>query len=192
MSSDKKRLSSRARRMVMCLREYFEHEDLVNAPLVPFRKVVERTAFALNIGRRTVDRITNEFRSTGNVRTPGKNHNKKSPVSEPDSFQLHAIRLHIYNYYRRQEYPTLHKLMTSLAEADLYHGSQTSLYSLVTKKLGFKFKKINGRKILLERTDIAALRAKFIRRICAIPDTVSYYDVSQGNLCSFFLQYMIY
>jgi transposase len=52
----------------------------------------------------------------------------------------------------------------SLNEAKLFSGKYSSLLK-VLHNLGFEYKKINGRKLLLERGDIAALRNVFLQKI---------------------------
>lgn len=81
---------------------------------------------------------------------------KESPITGLDSFPENAIREHIYAYYARREYQTISKLLMLLNEAILF----TRKYSLLLKvfyNLGFELKKINGRKILLERGDFSGL-----------------------------------
>ncbi|GBP44049.1 hypothetical protein EVAR_85203_1 [Eumeta japonica] len=67
------------------------------------------------------------------------------------------------------ELPTLLKLLKSLKEADLFKGGITSLRQVI-KDIGFVYKKINKRKIIMERTDIALARCKFLRKAKNISD----------------------
>jgi len=186
----KKRLSSRARQMVLSLKQYFEVEEEMGGPLMPFSKIRERTAEALSIGRSTVQRIVNEERSTGQVLTPGKHRVRQCPVMKLDSFAIDAIRQHIYlDYYLQKKYPTVAKLLCSLKEAGLYEGSSSSLKTLL-RKINFRFSRVSGRKLLLERPDIVAARARFVRRMCQVQvrwNCNSYYFIYDYKI-SFYLR----
>ena len=154
--------------MVLSLRQYFQVEKEVGGPLIQLAKVHERTAEALSIGRSTVRRITNEQRSTGRVLTPGKHRERKCLVMKLDSFTIDTIRQRIYfHYYLQRKYPTAAKLLHSLNEAELYDGYLLSLKTLL-HEMNFRFCRVNGRKLLLERADIVAARARFIRHICQV------------------------
>lgn len=96
--------------------------------------------------------------------TPGKKRRIERRVTNLDSFQEDAIRREIYAYYSRKEHPTIKKLHATLVAADLFQGSKSSLLRVV-KELGFRYKSICGRKILMERQDITAWRCRFLREI---------------------------
>ncbi|XP_026738274.1 uncharacterized protein LOC113501345 [Trichoplusia ni] len=67
------------------------------------------------------------------------------------------------------ELPTLLKLLKSLKEVDLFKGGITSLRQVI-KDIGFVYKKVNKRKIIMERTDIALARCTFLRKAKNISD----------------------
>lgn len=164
-------LRTQARKLVCAAKEYFQQEKLNNGPLLPVSKVVLRTAAALGIHKNTVVKICAEKNKNineggnGELHTPNK---KKFPrqkrVTNLDNFQKDAIRQHVYAYYRRKEYPTLKKLAQSLKDVDLFNGCKSSL-SIVLKHLGFKYKSIGKRKVLLERQDVVAWRCRFLRQM---------------------------
>lgn len=167
-------LGSQARELVVRLRDYFEREHQNNGPLLPLNRPVERVAEALGIGRNTVTRITREKIgregvSDNKLSSPNKKRTKVKPITHLDDFAKDAIRNHIYGYYRRMELPTLHKLLKSLQEAELFKGGTTSLWK-VLKDIGFVYKKVNKRKIMMERTDIALARCTFLRKAKNIRD----------------------
>lgn len=167
-------LGSQAREFVVRLRNYFEREQQNNGPLLPLNRIVERVAEALDIGRNTVSRITREKigqegTSENKLSTPNKKRTKVKPITDLDEFAKDAIRNHIYDYYRRMELPTLLKLLKSLKEAELFKGGITSLRNVI-KDIGFVYKKVNKRKIIMERTDIALARCTFLRKAKNIVD----------------------
>lgn len=161
-------LRSQSRELVCRVRDYFHREKINNGPILPVEKVVDRTAAALQINKNTVVKIGKEKmqneESGAKLVTPNKKIAKIKRVTELDDFQNHAIRRHVYAFFSRKEYPTVKKLHASLAEADLYRGSKSSL-AIVLKRLGFKYRKFGNRKCLMERGDIIAWRCKFLRDI---------------------------
>ena len=60
-------------------------------------------------------------------------------------------------------YPTAEKLVKEMKDSVHYEGSTRSMYRIL-KDIGFKYMRSNdGRKFLMERSDIAAARIKFLR-----------------------------
>lgn len=86
---------------------------------------------------------------------------RSKPVTGLDEFAKSAIRRHILQYYERQEIPTLVKLECSLKNAGLFDGGRTSLYKIV-RELGFVYKKLNHRRVLMEKPTVALLRCQFV------------------------------
>lgn len=180
-------LKSQAREFIYRLRVYFERERNNGGPLIPVSKVTDRVAEALNISTATVKRVTNDKEAANSagspvVVTPGKSRKRLCRVTETDNFDENAIRRHIYAYYSRKEYPTLKKLTASLSESGLFKGKSTSL-SIVLKKIGFRWKKFSGRKVLMERGDIVAWRCRFLRELVSVnPEKVVWIDETWVNV----------
>lgn len=152
-TSQKTILDSQSRELVIRLRDYFERERTNGGPLISIDRVVDRVAAALDIGRNTVSRITKEkFGETGmednKLTTPSKKRRRNASITDLDSFDIDAIRNHIFSYYDRNEYPTLVKLIKSLKEAELFAGGVTSL-RLILNKAGLKWKKVDKKRILI-------------------------------------------
>ncbi|CAH0730272.1 unnamed protein product, partial [Brenthis ino] len=100
-------LNSQTREFVIRLRNYFDREAQNGGPILPITSVVERVADALNIGQRTVRRITKKkYGETGTeenkLHTPKKRKRAK-PVVGIDSFDADAIRRHVYGYYLQKD-----------------------------------------------------------------------------------------
>ncbi|XP_068081862.1 uncharacterized protein [Anabrus simplex] len=180
-------LNSQACELVRRTREFYERERefvrLHGRPSVPADQVVERTSQTLGLSKRTVvqkgvllqelkEKWTGEPSSGGNraesgdlfLSTPGKKRFKPSPVTGIDSFQADAIRRHVCDYYSRKEYPVVAKLLVSLKQNNLFSGGKTSLKS-VLRALGFRYKELNGRKLLLEKTHIVMARSIFLNKL---------------------------
>ena len=164
-------LHKQAREMVYKVYSYFlrEAEELADLPHVA--KVQERTASACDVGIRTVQRIVNESNKSLNtcgsvvLKSPGKNHNRNKPISDLDNFNKDILRGSIFEMYTRGEFPTAEKLVKIMNEKVGFVGSASSMLRIL-RGLGFRYKMCNnGRKFLMERSDIAAARARFLRKI---------------------------
>ncbi|XP_049835642.1 uncharacterized protein LOC126279521 [Schistocerca gregaria] len=150
-------------------------------PSIPADSVVERTSKTLGISARTVvskgvllqnledtevSRNASELSGSNNtfLSTPGKKKKRPSPITGLDSFQADAVRRHVYAYYSRKEYSTVAKLLISLKESELFRGGKTSLKNCA-KNMGFCYKTLDGRKVLLERAHIVTARSIFLHKI---------------------------
>lgn len=64
---------------------------------------------------------------------------------------------------RKDAYPTADKICSYMKEADNFNGSKSAMLTIL-REMGFKYRKTNdGRKLLLERSDIVAARNVFLR-----------------------------
>jgi transposase len=119
----------------------------------------------------------NEQHTPANVvlSTPRKKTPKaRNKVTCLDEFDKSAIRRHIMTYYDRKEVPTLSKLMVSLKEAGLYTNGKTSL-RIILKELGFRYKKFQKRKILLEKPSVSLMRCSFLRKMHNVDLSKTYF-----------------
>ena len=81
-----------------------------------------------------------------------------------DDFDQQAIIRKIHQFYQRREFPTLDKLLKVVREDLNFTGGRTTLWKCL-KTLGFKFKKQNGRKFLIEKPEIVFLRHRYLRKM---------------------------
>lgn len=102
------------------MREYFELGKCNEGGgvLLLVTKVIERTATALKISARTLKGIglENQFvDKTGPSRlvTPSKKRKYEKRIIKLDTFQIDAIRRHVYNFLAQKENPTLESLLVS-------------------------------------------------------------------------------
>ncbi|KAI5708322.1 hypothetical protein M8J77_020542 [Diaphorina citri] len=178
MSAKKVTLKSQSREIVQNVRDYFQSQ------CATVRESVDLTHQATKVPARTIYRIKKEKKSlvctspdedkNANFLSTPKRGGRKRTITEPGSFDRLAICQIIYNFYRRKEYPTLDKLLQALREQELFDGGRSSLQVLL-HNIGFKYKKHDGRKLLMERSDIVYLRTKYLRTILYEID--SFYDV---------------
>lgn len=180
--------NSQARTIIASVLQYFERERDNKGPLLDVKKVSERVAAACNISVRTLGRIRVQLKQVvpddeqirpndehpdtedtavenePQIRTPRRKTPFKSVITEMDDFQKTAIRNHVLLYYKNKEVPTLRKLKLTLFEANLFKGCIRTL-AKVLQSLGFKWKKLDNRKILMEKPSVALQRCRFLRKI---------------------------
>jgi len=145
-----------------------------------FRLCQERTADACGVSRSTVQRICKESKTISlgveeelgvgsstdiKFRSPRKLYSRNKPVTDLDDFDNEVVRRVVHSFYDKGEFPTSAKILAALREKTDYRGSKSSV-KIILKKLNFKYKRCNdGRKFLMERSDIVAARVKFLRKM---------------------------
>lgn len=137
---------------------------------VNFNQCAKLCSLACNISEKTVNRVCKEANTTVNedpsdktFSTPGKKRKRKCEMTEMDKFDEDVVRRTIFSYYDKGEFPTAEKITTDLRNSLGYKGSVWSTRRLL-KKIGFKYRKMkDGRKFLMERSDIVASRLRFLR-----------------------------
>ena len=177
-SSKRQVLHRQAREMIFRVFNFFKREAEAGMPLCDVARAQERTSGACGVGVRSVQRIVSEAKkSSANLnksiqfRSPNKNRNRKKPVTDLDGFNKDVLRRTIFDMYTAGEFPTAEKLVVRMKEAVGFEGSARSMLRIL-KGMGFKYAKCNdGRKFLMERSDIAAARIKFLRQMHEIRQT---------------------
>ncbi|KAF0731469.1 DDE 3 domain-containing protein [Aphis craccivora] len=114
-----------------------------------FKKTQDVTADACGISKRSIQRICSEVKKTDalpeegpSFSSPRKCYKRPKLVSELDDFDSEMVRRTVHEFYDRCE---------------------------LLKNLKFSYEKCSdGRKFLMERNDIVALRCKFLREICTM------------------------
>uniref|UniRef100_A0A2S2NB48 Tc1-like transposase DDE domain-containing protein n=1 Tax=Schizaphis graminum TaxID=13262 RepID=A0A2S2NB48_SCHGA len=140
-----------------------------------FKNTQIRTAEACGLSGRTVRRICSEAKynveestSVMVFRSPRKGYKRAKIVSELDDFDSDVVRRTVHDFYDRGEYPTPQLILNALRQKINYSGCLRSMQYLL-KNLKFSYKKCyDGRKFLMEKNYIVALRCKFLREICAL------------------------
>lgn len=140
-----------------------------------FKNTQIRTAEACGLSERTVRRICSEAKekaeestSVMGFKSPRKGYKRAKIVSELGDFDSDVVRRTVHEFYDRGEYPTVQLILNNLRQKINFSGCLRSTQYLL-KNLKFSYKKCNdGRKFLMERNDIVALRCKFLREICTL------------------------
>lgn len=90
---------------------------------------------------------------------------------EIDPFTLGVIRRYMYDFFLAKVYPSIEKLKEKLDQfmPDFPQMSKTSLRKIV-HSIGFRFKKLNKKPILMESVTIAATRHAYLKKIKTLRD----------------------
>ena len=182
-----KALTSQARELIWKASNFFQEEaSHVGPPKIPVKSLLKRTSECMGVSHASIKRIRREGQTLEpKFSTPGKKRHRKFEASNLDEFDIAVIRRKIHSMYEAGNIPTLDKLLPEVKESTNFKGSRTSLWRIL-KKMGFKYAKADGRKFLLERSDIIALRHSFLRRMrenrqLANPRPVIYQDETWLN-----------
>ncbi len=85
--------------------------------------------------------------------------------TEVQHIKCHNFSQVAYDKYANNESPTVEELLVAVKATEVgFVGGVTSLRKVLWK-LGFKWRKLNNRIILMEKRDIAAKRIAFLRRM---------------------------
>lgn len=131
-----------------------------------FNKPREMAAFVCGVSRATVDRIKTEVSQSGSTCIPRTNFKKPQTVTNIDDFDKSVLKRTVASFYENGEYPSVAKILEKFREQlpDFKCGN-TSMRILL-KEVGFQYKKNSeGRKYLMERTDIVCARMDFLRKL---------------------------
>ena len=158
--------------MVYKVNRYFLQEKAFKGPLIDPSKALLRTSQATDVSVSTVKRICSKFNKVRH--TPDevpepeffspKKRIRQRPVTNVSDADISTLRKTVLSFYERREMPTLEKIKENLKQKISFNGSIESLRTILLQT-GFRFRKIDGRKTLLERSDVAAARSRFLREM---------------------------
>ena len=164
-------LHSREKELIYYVNKYFLEEKAMRGFIIPPSRAVARTAKATNVSEITVKRICSKHnrdcvtkRSLEQPEFTSPKKRRCATVTNVDDFDQAVIRRTVSSFYERQELPTISKIAEELKEKDVFHGSKESLRRIILQ-MGFKYAKVDGRKFLMERPDVVASRARFLREM---------------------------
>lgn len=139
-------------------------------PQESLRSILKRASELTGISPRTLLKIEKEAKG-GIIITPGKKRpnavGKKTRMQKYDDFTLQGIRRKVHLFYRRNEIPTVKKILNELNNDPEILPTKISERTLcrILKDLGFSFKKRKRQSALIEREDIIIWRRKYLRDI---------------------------
>lgn len=168
----RKVLHKQARTMVYDVYNFFKKLSITEVrDSTNFNQSRELTAQACRVSVHSVTNILREGKESVKIggvssfRSPGKHRTVQKRATNLDDFQKCVLRRTIFDLYDKGEFPTAKKLVSLMREKIEYKGSVSSMY-VILKSLGFRYRRTNdGRKFLLERSDIVATRLKFLRKV---------------------------
>ncbi|XP_025200882.1 uncharacterized protein LOC112598574 [Melanaphis sacchari] len=138
-----------------------------------FLQTQQKTSEACGIHIKSVKRITAEgakaLLHTENgepsFTSPRKTYKRLKYATGIDDFDEDVIRRIVHEFYDKGEFPTSLKILSKYKEKTGYKGSKTSMWRIL-KQMKFRYKKCNdGRRFLMERNDIVAMRVRFLTRM---------------------------
>lgn len=158
------------------LKAFFEMEKVQGKPTC-LSNIMDRMQLATGIEQTKIRRI---LKKSG--KSVSRNASNKINL---DDFDRKAILRKVHDFYRRKEFPTLDKLLIVVKQDLNFCGGRTSLWR-VLKSMGFKFKKQDGRKFLVERPEIVFQRHQYLRKLKKIrkakpPSNIIYLDETWIN-----------
>jgi hypothetical protein len=172
---------------------------------------LETAAKMLGIGMRTITTVNQRWRNNA-IMTPNKNRKRICPAqTRVDSFDQDKIRTIISNYYKQGKPPLLDliykdflicKAASNSVQEALYerHGNLVSppdpefsiskaTFSIVLRKMGFKYGRIDTRAVVLQKPDIVSWRGRYLKRLrrneaATGPEKVNVIYLDEVNTCS--------
>lgn len=120
---------------------------------------VTETAKIVKLSRPTARKTINK----GPV-TPKKCGNKEVKYSRIDNFVCDLIRREIYNYYKKGQSPTVSELLLRLQNISKFPYQESTLRGIV-KSLGFRFRTLNRRRVIMESARIVSWRYRYLHRL---------------------------
>ncbi|XP_072386551.1 uncharacterized protein [Diabrotica undecimpunctata] len=125
-------------------------------------ETVKLVSSTLGVGKSTIYRVIKEEKC-GSFQMP-----RNAPGKPKFQIEYHfkeGLRRKVHEFFFRQEFPTLDKVLVSVRDdKDYPEMSRSTLWKLL-KEIGFRWKKNPRKSILLERSDIVIWRRHFLRTI---------------------------
>lgn len=177
--------------LVLKVIKFFDNEKQHGCFTIPVEQATKRACAATGLSKTTIMIIKNEAKKlqvlsetsfeedpqpstsasvttdTIKLSTPGKKRKKYKKKIDLDSFDLCAIRSLVESFYTtRKEIPTLKKILRIAKQEQNFPGQKDALRNILINSLGYRFKKCKRKRdFLVQRPEIAAWRAKYLRRL---------------------------
>ena len=170
MSNVRPTIHSEGRNFISRVIQHFDKEKESGVLSAPIQNPTLRASMALGVSVRTVSQIRKEAQiaeATGSkIVTPGKKRKASARRKELNGFQECGLKNIINSMYAvEKKVPTLTDILAKAKKELKFKGKKETLRKIM-KKLGYKFKKCkSNRYVLLERNDIVASRARYLRRM---------------------------
>lgn len=134
--------------------------------------IKEKVAEATKVSKSSIGRILREARISSSENngafifaTPHEKRPRRRNITGLPDYELCDFRSIIHNFHHTENQRVTLKSLQEKLKNDLnWNGSTTSLYRVI-RKLKFRFKKTQKRKILVENSDLRALRIQYLKKI---------------------------
>ena len=144
-------------------------EDAGAYCMVHPKKVYERVTRMTGVSERTVRNIVKE-KDSGELKSPKKSAPRTGAVKMVDDFDVCAIKRAVYSMYENGEQVTLNSILRKVTSELGVELCRSSLRKLLLRN-GFRYRKVNNRKLLMERPCVRAARARYLRELRRIRNT---------------------
>jgi hypothetical protein len=153
----------------MFLDEVKSNPGLLNQ--INFGKPREIASIISGISVSSLDRIRSQFKTECLV-PPREGYIKKTNVTDIDDFNKSVLKRTVASFYEEGQYPTVCKILERFKkQVPEFKCGETSM-KIILKNLGYKYKtNADGRKYLMERTDIVCARMSFLRKMKELRDS---------------------
>nr|CAH7758097.1 unnamed protein product [Callosobruchus chinensis] len=128
-------------------------------------EIVCKVAMISGVSRSSVYRIIREYKSNHLLADPKKYPPRKKINNSIDDFESGAIRRIVHNFFFRNEFLTVDKVLKVVNDdKDLPSFRRSTFYKLL-KEMGFQYKKRGRDSLLLEKEEIVIWRREYLRKI---------------------------
>ena len=163
-------LHSQAKQLAYNVSEYFLKEN--GGPFDDVSKAICRTAAATSLSKSRIEAIrreakTNEENNTPNFTSAQKRKRAKPATDFFDNFNEDVLRRTVLRFYERKEIPTVEKIHAEIVNNLSYPGGRETLRKIL-KKIGFRYARVDGRRFLMEHSDVTYARSKFLREMARL------------------------
>lgn len=133
-------------------------------------RLYERVSRMTGVSERTIRNIVKE-KDSGAFRSPLKSAPRSGRVVDNlDDFDVCAIKRAVYTMYEEGQRVTLDAIWERVTRELNLSMSRSSLRKLLLQN-GFRYRKVNNRKLLMERPCVRLARARYLRQIRKIRNT---------------------
>ncbi|XP_052121714.1 uncharacterized protein LOC113208160 isoform X2 [Frankliniella occidentalis] len=169
---------------IYSLYQYFLSEKEFGGPLIDVCKVRERVSQALHISKRMVtdckQKIDTAMASGIPFHTPKRTRNKQWKARNVDNFTKAAITNLIHQTALTGRLVTIKELLELIRQRSIaYHGGLSTLRKIV-RNLGFKYARVNGRRVVCEKPSVVLKKIAFLRRYNELQDFD--FDLIRGGI----------
>lgn len=138
-------------------------------PFTPVTEIVKRVSELSGIASSSIHKFRKQALGLQHFKTPGKvRPNRVGRYTRSkllDGFTIVAIRQKVHDFFRRNESPTVEKVLAEInKDNSLPNFKRVSLYRLF-KDLGFQYVRGKRRSMLIDREEVILWRRRYLRDI---------------------------